>query len=95
MTHELLKTELTGGVDELETKLARYGAWVGELRHTTRDGRQVHVEGRLALLSQHNGKWIVLEVNRDITDQRAAEKARHVLEQQLALLDSQRRSNRH
>lgn len=84
ITHELLKTRLAGGVTHLETMVARYGIWIGELRHTTRDGRQVQVEARLALMSQQNGRWLVLEVNRDITDRKAAEAHRAAIERQLA-----------
>jgi PAS domain S-box-containing protein len=91
-THELLKTELVGGVTRLENSLARFGIWAGELRHTTRSGRNVDVEGRLAVMSQHNGRWLVLEVNRDITDKKAAEAARLSMEHQLAELRSLRRA---
>ena len=85
-THTLLQTRLTEGVNQLEAKLARYGIWVGELRHTARDGRAVLVEGRLALLAQQGGKWLVLEVNRDITDRRKAEAAQRATLEQLARL---------
>jgi PAS domain S-box-containing protein len=86
VTHELLKTELAGGVGELETKLARYGVWVGELRHTRSDGRRVEVEGRLSLMSQPHRPWLVLEVNRDVTDRNNAEAARLSMERQLKRL---------
>ena len=89
-THELLKTELVGGVTRLENNLARFGIWAGELQHTTRGGGKVDVEGRLAVMSQHNGRWLVLEVNRDITDRKVAEAARLSMEQQLAELQSLR-----
>ena len=85
-THTLLRTHLTGGVDQLEEKLARYGVWVGELQHTTRDGCVVAVEGRLALLSQRDGRWLVLEVNRDITDRKRAEVAQKGMEERLLRL---------
>jgi PAS domain S-box-containing protein len=65
-THVLLRTQLDGGIDQLEAKLARFGVWAGELRHTTKAGGQILVQSRLALMSQHNGRWLVLEVNRDI-----------------------------
>jgi PAS domain S-box-containing protein len=84
ITHELLRTRLAGGVNHLESMVARYGIWVGELQHTTRDGRQVQVEARLALMSQHSGRWLVLEVNRDVTDKNAAEANQAAIEQQLA-----------
>jgi PAS domain S-box-containing protein len=82
-THDLLKTQLAGGVTTLENNLARYGVWIGELTHTTRTGDRVLVEGRLALMSQRNDSWLVLEVNRDITDQKAADSSRRAMEQQL------------
>lgn len=41
--------------------------WAGELRHIGSDGRQIVVQARLALMSQQNGRWLVLEVNRDLT----------------------------
>jgi PAS domain S-box-containing protein len=90
VTHSLLRTRLGGGdaANQLETSLARYGIWVGELHHTTREGREVEVEGRLALMSQENGRWLVLEVNRDVTDRRKAEATRIAIEVQLASLRS-------
>jgi len=90
VTHSLLRTRLASGeaANQLETALARYGIWVGELYHTTRDGREVEVEGRLALMSQQSGRWLVLEVNRDVTDRRKAEAARLEVELQLASLRS-------
>jgi PAS domain S-box-containing protein len=86
VTHELLKTELTGGVDELETRLARYGVWVGDLCHTCADGRRVEIEGRLSILSRGEGPSLVLEVNRDVTDRNRAEAGRRAMEAQLRRL---------
>jgi len=82
-THDLLKTQLVGGVTYLEDNLAKYGVWIGELTHTTADGRRVQVEGRLALMSQHNQRWLVLEVNRDITDRKTLESSHRMMERQL------------
>jgi PAS domain S-box-containing protein len=80
VTHDLLRTVTRKPVGEVESVLARYGVWVGELRHTTRDGRCVDVEGRMSLMSQRNGRWLVLEVNRDVTDRRRADVAEAVRE---------------
>jgi dihydroflavonol-4-reductase len=66
-THLLLRTRLEGGTGQLEQKLTRFGVWVGVLRHQRSDGRPVIVEARLALMSQRNGKWLVLEINKDVT----------------------------
>lgn len=85
-THALLKTQIEGGISEFQAKLARFGVWVGELRHTCRDGRQVEVQGRLALMSQHNSRWLVLEVNRDITDLKKAAAAQSAMERQVDAL---------
>jgi PAS domain S-box-containing protein len=87
-THALLRTELSGGVPALESTLARYGIWVGELRHTHKSGATVYVEARLALLSQTSGGWLVLEVNRDISDRKLADAERHSMQTQLEQLRS-------
>jgi PAS domain S-box-containing protein len=91
-THTLLQTEIAGGTQNLESTIARYGIWVGELRHATRDGRKVQVQGRLALMAQRDGKWLVLEVNRDITDLKQAAIAQRSAEIQLAALRSRART---
>jgi PAS domain S-box-containing protein len=83
VTHELLKTRTAAGTHELEAKLARYGVWVGDLRHTCADGRLVDVEARLSLMSQKDRPWLVLEINRDVTDRNRAESARADIERQL------------
>jgi PAS domain S-box-containing protein len=87
VTHVLLKTVPSGdGILELEEKLARYGMWAGELAHTARDGSRVLVESRLSLVAQVDGKWLVLELNRDITDRAGAERGKRAAEQQLSAL---------
>jgi PAS domain S-box-containing protein len=91
-THDLLKTQLGGGITTLERNLARYGVWIGKLTHTTGEGHRVLVEGRLTLMSQRNDRWLVLEVNRDITDRNADETSRRAMERQLEHLRAQRRS---
>jgi PAS domain S-box-containing protein len=83
VTHELLKTQSADGTHELETMLARYGVWVGDLRHTCADGRRVDVEARLSLMSQKERPWLVLEINRDVTDRNRAASARDDIERQL------------
>ena len=44
------------------------------------------VDARLALMAQDNGRWLVLEVNRDVTDLKIAEAERQAVERQLAEL---------
>jgi PAS domain S-box-containing protein len=87
VTHALLKTvPSSAGIAELEQKLARYGMWVGELEHTARDGRRILVVSRLSLMAQVDGKWFVLELNRDITDHVGAEQTSRAAEEQLSAL---------
>lgn len=88
LIHRLLRTRLAagGGGPELESALDRYGIWVGELSHRSRDGHRVAVDARLALMAQRNGRWLVLEVNRDITDQKNAEMEREQAKTHLAAL---------
>jgi PAS domain S-box-containing protein len=88
VTHELLKTEIEGGTDELEARLERFGVWIGTLRHTRSDGQILEVEGRLSLMAQEHRPWLVLEVNRDVTDRRRAEAERAEAVRQLRRLRS-------
>lgn len=83
-THRLLRTQLHGGIAHLESSLARYGAWIGELTHTTSRGNRVRVEARLALMSQANRRGLVLEVNRDVTDLAALDSSRRFMDRLLS-----------
>jgi PAS domain S-box-containing protein len=90
VTHTLLNTRVGGGGGgtHLEASLARYGVWVGELQHTKRDGGDVRVEARLTFMSQQNGKWLVLEVNRERPEQAAADADQAAAEAHMAKLRS-------
>jgi len=57
----------------VEEALERDGEWTGELKHTTRDGRKIIVESRHVLMRETDGRRLVLETNRDITDRKQAE----------------------
>jgi PAS domain S-box-containing protein len=91
-THLLLQTRLQGGIDQLEAKLARFGVWAGELTHTTKTGSQIVVQSRLALMSQQNGRWLVLEVNRDIGPEYRETEVQEAVQAHLRTLRSGRRS---
>jgi PAS domain S-box-containing protein len=75
-SHDLLKTEfpLSPTNEYLET-LKQTGQWSGVLRHITRDGHEVWVESRQQVI-ESEGKQLVLETNRDITEQLRAEESR-------------------
>ena len=74
-THELLKTIHPEPWPEIEAKLRESKRWEGELRHHTKEGREVVVSARKQLIRGGDGVERVLEVNRDITEQKRAEEA--------------------
>ena len=73
VTHELLRTVHPVPWPEIEAKLRAGGSCEGELRHRTKDGREVIVSTRHQLVRDAYGVWRVLESNRDITEHKRAE----------------------
>jgi PAS domain S-box-containing protein len=67
ITHQLLQTRLVVDISELENSIARFGSWLGELQHVTRFGRHITVQSRLTLLPRVDDRWLVAEINREIT----------------------------
>lgn len=72
VSHRLLKTVHPITLDELLETLQRDGVWSGEVRHKIRDGREVIVESRHQLV-ESQGRRLVLETNRDITERKRIE----------------------
>jgi signal transduction histidine kinase len=62
-------------IADFEATVEREGRWAGELIHTTRDGRKIVVESRQVLIHEADGRRLVLETNRDITERKQAEQA--------------------
>jgi PAS domain S-box-containing protein len=88
VTHELLQTSHPISIEELENTLRQMGRWEGEVEHTTRDGRQIIVDTRHALVSYGPGAGYVLETNHNVTARKQAEKAlRARTHQQAAVAD--------
>src|SRR4051794_28387815 len=74
-SHELLATVCLASDPDFEAAVARDGRWMGELAHTTSNGRRVIVESRQELLPQPRGRPpLVLETNRDVTARKDAER---------------------
>ena len=74
-SHILLKTESpSSSPDEYLETLKQRGQWSGVLRQLTRDGREVWVESRQQVI-ESEGKQLVLETNRDITDKLRGEES--------------------
>ena len=83
-SHELLRTDHPLPTTVFEAVLEREGEWTGELTHTARDGRKVLVESRHLLMRQADGRGLVLETNRDITERKHAEEAVRKAQAELA-----------
>jgi PAS domain S-box-containing protein len=78
VSHELLETEAVEDMGALLDSLRLSGRWQGELRHRTKDGREIVVESRMTLV-ERNGHSLVLATNRDITERKRAEQERERL----------------
>lgn len=74
VSHDLLKTARATPRAEFEAMLEREGEWMGELTHTTRDGRLVTVMSRQQVLREPDGRRYVLETSRDITERLSLER---------------------
>ena len=83
-SHELLQTEHPLPTPVFEAALERRGEWTGELTQTTRDGRRILVESRHVLMREADGRRLVLETNRDITERKLAEEAVRKAQAELA-----------
>jgi PAS domain S-box-containing protein len=70
--HELLATELEGGLPALRAALQSSGRWEGNLKQRTKSGSDVVVASRHAVQDDTD---VVLEINRDITAQMFSEEA--------------------
>jgi PAS domain S-box-containing protein len=75
LSHQLLQTQHPTVTPDFEAALERDGEWTGELTHTTRDGRRIIVESRHVLMPEADGRRLVLETNRDITERKRVEQA--------------------
>jgi PAS domain S-box-containing protein len=73
MSHDLLRTEFPAALSEINRELEATGHWEGALRHHRRDGSVVVKHSQWLLHRDADGATSVLEINRDITEQRRAE----------------------
>ncbi|MBI3964258.1 MAG: PAS domain S-box protein, partial [Chloroflexi bacterium] len=87
ITHSLLRTEFPVSLEAVDAVLARDGVWEGELKHVTKDGRWLLVASRQALQRDEHGQpTAILEINRDVTEQRHAEQALVTSEQRYRIV---------
>ena len=73
VSHQLLGTSHPQNTTAFLAALEREGEWRGELTHRTKDGRSVAIETIQQVVVQ-DGRKIVLETNRDITERKQAER---------------------
>ncbi|PLS87490.1 MAG: hypothetical protein CYG60_01600, partial [Actinobacteria bacterium] len=73
--HRLLRTVHPMPREHIEAALEREGRWDGELVHTTKDRRRVVTESRHMLVETSDGRRLVLETNRDVTERKRSEEA--------------------
>jgi two-component system CheB/CheR fusion protein len=75
----LLRTTVPGSsFAQLKAKLLEEGHWTGELQQRAKDGRVLTVESRLQLES-FDGRRLVLESTRDVTERKALEDRQRLL----------------
>jgi len=72
--HALLKTRHTAPWEDFERMLRAAGQWNGELAHVTRGGTEVIVSSRLHIGHGAGGELRVLQIDRDITEQKNAQR---------------------
>ncbi|CAH2605831.1 Histidine kinase (plasmid) [Rhodovastum atsumiense] len=76
VSHDLLQTVFPVPLAEIEAALERDGEWTGDLRHRTKDGRDLIVSARKVLRRGADGRSLtVLEALTDMTAQRRTEAA--------------------
>ncbi len=81
---QLLRTEVPGSsFAALRDKLLADGSYRGEVKHRTKDGRELTVETNIVLRAI-DGKRLALESTRDVTDRRQWEKRQQLLLGELA-----------
>jgi two-component system, chemotaxis family, CheB/CheR fusion protein len=67
---------------DLQVKLQNERSWSGELKHRTKDGRELTVESRI-ILEAVDGQQLALEATRDVTERRAWETQQKLLLREL------------
>lgn len=82
-SHELLRTRVHGQGGAVMDRLAADGAFEGELRQRTRDGREIVVETRMVRVMRDDGSAYVIEANRDVTARTEAQAAMQQLNAEL------------
>jgi PAS domain S-box-containing protein len=76
VAHQLLQTEFTEPLEQINAQLHLENRWSGDLIHRRRDGARIYVSTRWVLDRDSQGQpTSVLETNTDITERKSAEAA--------------------
>jgi len=70
------------GFSAIQTILERHGEWSGELAYLI-GGREIVVESRMTLITEPDGRKTVLKMNRDITEEKRAQREIRELNREL------------
>ncbi len=70
VSHTLLQTHHLEEWETIEATLRATGVWEGEVEHTTQAGKKVIVSTRHQVIEAQGEALVVLEINRDITQQK-------------------------
>ncbi len=90
VTHDLLQTEAAEPLEEIDRKLLAEGYWEGELVHTGHNGKRMTVLSRQVLENERADEPPrVLEINRNITERKEAERKLRESEESLHRLSGQ------
>jgi PAS domain S-box-containing protein len=85
--HQLFNTQFVQPLFEIKERLLSYNQWVGELKHTRKDGRVIHVFSHWYLHRDENGNPVaVIETNNDITALKQTEEKLKKSEESIRLL---------
>lgn len=71
-SHQLLRTRFLSSLPDIMALLEVKGEWTGQIFHRTKSGQELVVDSRWSMLKTAGGT-LVLESNRDITQQRQSE----------------------
>ncbi len=82
--HEFLHTQPGISPEMMDHVLSQEGRWDGELVHRHADGTQLIADSRQVLMQDGDGSAAILEINRDITERKNADR---ILHRQADLLD--------
>ncbi|HEX2939415.1 MAG TPA: PAS domain S-box protein [Rhodopila sp.] len=75
ISHDLLRTVFPVPLSKIDAALQTSGVWIGDLRHRTRDGREIIIQAHKSLRRSDTGGMVLLEMLTDVTNQRRAEAA--------------------